>query len=353
MVTLEHGLTDRQREILFSVIKIHIATGEPVGSLLLAERLRERLSSATIRNIMAELEEAGYLTHPHTSAGRIPTDKGYRYYVDNMLKPSRPSKSDQDVIRRELLSEEMLGVDQLMERTSHLLSQLSENVGIVIPPLQAYDPIQHISFVKLADRRILVVTVSKTGLVQDRAIRVDEDFTQDELDKTSRYLVENFSGLSLIEIRRQILQLMSEEKALYDRLLQNAIVICSSGLAEESQTAEVYLDGTSNIINKPDFADTERIRTLFRLFEEKSRLVKILNEYIAQSPKGSICVRIGSENMALGMQDCAIIASPYYYRDSVYGSIGVVGPTRIEYLRLINVVNYVARLFERLMDSHN
>jgi heat-inducible transcriptional repressor len=344
----------RKREILATIVKDHIATGQPVGSFALARQSRESLSSATIRNICAELEDEGYLTHPHTSAGRLPTDRGYRYYVDNFIGSTKLSRSDAARINERLLDEQSLANPELlMERTSRLLSQLSNNVGIVVSPSSARDILHHIEFVKLPDSRILVITVSSAGRVQDRVIRVDAEFTQDELNSTSRYLVENFHGRTLAEIRDELLLRMSEEKALYDEFLRNAVLLCSQSLQEGDQP-DVFIEGASNIIAKPDFADTERMRALFKMFEEKSRIVKILNECIESARREAVAVRIGSENRFAGLRGCTVIASTCVYPGgSDVGSIGVVGPTRLEYDRLIAVVDYIARLFERALGGNS
>ena len=181
---------DRKKEILAAIVKTHIATGQPVGSFALAKSSSEHLSSATIRNICAELEDEGFLTHPHTSAGRMPTDKGYRYYVDNLMPAMRLSRSDAARINERLLDEEAIAnPERLMERTSQLLSQMSDNVGIVVPPSITKDRLHHVDFVKLGEGRILVITVSSAGRVQDRVIIARAEFTQDELNSTARYLV--------------------------------------------------------------------------------------------------------------------------------------------------------------------
>src|SRR6185503_10865288 len=343
---------DRKREIFATIVKDHIATGQPVGSFALANKSRENLSSATIRNICAELEDEGYLTHPHTSAGRLPTDRGYRFYVDNFLGSTKLSRSEAARIDERLLDEQSLANPELlMERTSRLLSQLSDNVGIVVSPSSSRDILQHIEFVKLPDARILVVTVSSGGRVQDRVIRIEGDFTQDELNATSRYLIENFHGWTMAEIRDELLVRMSEEKALYDQFLRNAVLLCSQSLQEGDQP-DVFIQGASNIISKPDFADTERMRALFNMFEQKSRIVKILNECIESASREAVSVRIGAENRFADLRGCTVIASPCVYPGgAAVGSIGVVGPTRLEYDRMIAVVDYIARLFDRTLGG--
>ncbi|MBV9957059.1 MAG: heat-inducible transcription repressor HrcA, partial [Acidobacteria bacterium] len=311
-------------------------------------------SPATIRNVMGELEEAGLVEQPHTSAGRIPTDRGYRFYVDHMLGDLRLSRADLATINS------LLGVggaeteapDRLLEKTSRLLSALSRNVGIVVSPSLADDRLQHIQFVQLADNRILVVLVSAPNIIHNKIVRVDEKLSQEELERTARYLNTEFGGKSLLAIRAEILELMREEKALYDTLLRNAILLCESSLeGEESKTGEVYVDGASNILLQPEFADAERMRELFRTFEEKSRLVKILNECVArdQALPGDVQIVIGSELVVPSMQQCALITAPYRTGAETFGTLSVVGPMRIEYARMISVVNYVARLLERLL----
>ncbi|MEO6726361.1 MAG: heat-inducible transcriptional repressor HrcA, partial [Blastocatellia bacterium] len=222
--------------MLTLLISMHIATGEPVGSRSISQFTREKLSPATVRNVIGELEDAGYLEQPHTSAGRVPSDKGYRFYVDHILGQAKLSESDEMAIQVGLRGQtpetHFASADQLMSRASHLLSHFSDSVGIVVSPSIAHDVIKHIDFVRLTDGRILVITVSRAGLVQDRVVRIDEALTQDELNRTANYVNANFAGMSLSAIRAELLKRMSEEKALYDRLLQNAMMICDRGLDE-------------------------------------------------------------------------------------------------------------------------
>ena len=349
-----HRLKDRKKEMLAAVVRAHIVTGQPVGSFALARQSAERLSSASIRNICAELEEEGYLTHPHTSAGRVPTDRGYRFYVDNCVGAARLSRMDVARIKERLLGDRsQVNPERLMERTSKLLSQLSDNVGVVILPSIAQDELQHIDFVKLSDHRILVITVSSAGRVQDRFIRVESIFSQDELNSTARYLVENFQGWTLVQIRDELVRRMTEEKALYDKYLRNAVVLFSQSLQEGDQP-DVFIEGASNIIAKPDFTDTERMRDLLKMFEQKGRIVGILNECIENTGGETVAVRIGSENRYLDMRDCTVIASRCFYAGgAAVGSIGVVGPTRLEYDRLIRIVDFIAKLFESTLDLNS
>lgn len=340
--------------MLSAIIEEHLVTGDAIGSHTVSDRFAHATgwSSATIRSVMCELEDFGFLEQPHTSAGRIPTDKGYRHYVDNMLDSTRLSRNDLRAIERiDFGHEAKARPDRLMEKASHVLSELSENVGIVVWPSLAENCLKHIRFVRLPDNRILVVLVSTSNIVHDKVITLEEDFTQDELDKTARYLNAEFGGKSLQTIRDEIVALMREEKALYDKLLRNAMLLCERSLqGEDEATAEVYLDGASNILSKPEFASAEGIRELFRTFEAKSRLVTILNECVSgNSADGNVRVIIGRENSASSMKRCAVISTSYRVGGDVSGTLGVVGPMRIEYGRMMAVVNYLAHFIERAL----
>src|SRR6266478_814377 len=339
----------RREAVLFAIIEDHLLTGDAIGSHTVSERFARATgwSSATIRSVMCELEDFGLVEQPHTSAGRIPTDKGYRYYVDNMLDSKRLSKNDLRAIERiDLDHEGKVRPDRLMEKASHVLSELSENVGIVVWPSLAENRLKHIRFVRLP-----VVLVSSSNIVHDKVITLNEEFSQDELDRTARYLNVEFGGKSLLTIRDEIIALMREEKALYDKLLRNAMLLCERSLqGEDEATAEVYLDGTSNILAKPEFAGADGMRELFRTFEAKSRLIKILNECVAsKSGVGSVRVIIGRENVASSMQRCSVITTSYRVGGDVSGTLGVVGPMRIGYGRLMAVVNCLGRFIEHAL----
>lgn len=358
----ERNPAKKEQTILSAVIEEHLATGEPVGSKSLAEKFERAagMSPATIRNVMSELEEAGLLTHPHTSAGRVPTDAGYRFYVDNLLGVLQISNEDLSLINEYLnagANDFALAPERFLERTSHLLSNLSNNVGIVVSPSLAENRLQHIKFVNLADKRILVILVSEPNLVHHKVIHLEQIYTQDELDRTANYLNTEFAGKSLTAIRNEILGLMHDEKSLFDKMLQTAIILCSESLhsAEEAAGAGVYIDGASNIIAKPDFADFGKLRELLKTFEEKSRLVQILNECCRRDRNsGGVNVVIGKENLAPSLQNCSLITAPYRLgagNSNAVGTLTVVGPTRIEYARIIAVVSYLASLFENVLTT--
>jgi heat-inducible transcriptional repressor len=351
----------RGQMILSAIINEHFVTGEPVGSKALSDKFANAsgLSSASIRSVMGELEELGLLEQPHTSAGRVPTDKGYRFYVDNLLGVLSLSNDDLRLIGGEFGFDSDLvdAPDRLMERTSQLLSALSNNVGIVVSPSLAQDRLQHIEFVNLSDNRVLVVLVSAPNIVHNRIIRLNVTLAREELEQAANYLNAEFAGKSLSEIRAEILKLMHEEKALFDKLLQNAVILCSESIEDEKDSlGEVFIDGTTNILSKKDFADLERLRGLLSTIGERSKLLQILNECVARDEKsqaGAVQVIIGSENPTPTLQNCSLISAPYRVGDgSAIGTLSVLGPTRIEYARMISIVSYVAKVLEKTITSN-
>jgi heat shock gene repressor HrcA len=350
----------RGQTILSAIINEHFVTGEPVGSKAIAEKFANApgLSSATIRSAMGELEELGLLEQPHTSAGRIPTDKGYRFYVDNLLGILSISNDDLYRIGDEFglnPSEFVEAPDRLMERTSQLLSVLSNNVGIVVSPSLANDRLQHIEFVNLSEGKVLVVLVSHPNIVHNRIIRLKVGFAKEELERASNYLNREFNGKNLSEIRAEILKLMHEEKTMFDKLLQTAVILCSQSIDDDSDMdGEIYVDGTTNILTKRDFADLERLRELLATIGERTRLIQILNECVDRDAanQNDVQVMIGSENRTPSFKNCTLISAPYRIGDgAAVGTLSVLGPTRIEYARMISVVSYVARVLERMMSK--
>jgi len=340
-------LEDRPREILRLIVRSYINTGEPVGSRTLSKVIDWRLSPATIRNIMADLEEEGFLVQPHTSAGRVPSEKGYRCYVD-ALGDSKVSKQDERYISR-MLSESDT-TEEIMSRTSYLLSMITNNVGIVIAPPMAQTLLKHIEFVSLGESKILVIFVSKSGVLQRKLIRVTDHYTQEELDRAGRYLVEKFAGKSLTQIRNDLLQMMQEERNIYDGMM-SLLQAWRDTLNSDSEPEAVYVQGATNILNKPEFADVERMRALFQMFDEKSRLVKILNECISVQGTEGVNISIGSELGIPSMRELTLITTSYASNDRTVGVLGIIGPTRMEYERSISIVGYLGRVVGEMINA--
>lgn len=343
-------LNDRTRDILSWIITTFVSTGQPVGSRTIAKRNREHLSPATVRNIMADLEDMGFLRQPHASAGRIPTDKAYRFYVDYLLERREVSARDKAVIDLALRPDE--SAEHLMERTSRLLSQVSNNVGIVVSPPISRVALQHIQFVRLTEKRILVILVSRSGIVQNRVIHVEEDYTQPDLDQGARYITEHFKDRTLLEIRGLVLQMIQQERALYDKFLQRVIMLSTLTFTENADDiqSQVYLDGASNLIKTPEFSDTNRMIALFETIEQKSRLASLISQCIRDDSQ-EVQITIGAENAFPGIDDCSLVASRYVVDERTQGSLGILGPTRMQYGRAISLVDYVAKLFSRTLGA--
>jgi heat-inducible transcriptional repressor len=342
------ALDERSREILQWVISTFVATGKPVGSRKIARRSREHLSAATVRNIMADLEEMGYLSQPHTSAGRLPTDKAYRAYVDCMLLRHEISPRDRALIDSTLTGED--SAEHLMERTSKILSQVSNSLGIVMSPPISRVALEHIQFLRLSEGRILVVLISKAGTVQNRVIRSDENFSQAELDQAGNFISERFKGRTLQEIRPRVIQMLHDGRAEWDQLTHRALRLSTQAFKEgtDDSPAEVYLDGAANLIRRPEFSDVNRMRLLFETIEQRSKLAALLSRCI-EGDSQEVRITIGAENSFPGIEDCTLITSPYLVDERIQGSLGILGPTRMEYGKAISLVEYVARLFGRVL----
>lgn len=339
------ALDERGREVLKTLIQLHVLTGEPVGSETLARHLDRQVSPATLRNVMAELERLGFLDHPHTSAGRMPTDDGYRYYVDSLTGRTPLPPQDAAAIASGLRPPER-SPERVLEKASGLLSRLSRNVGFVIAPDMAHTRFVRIDLVRLPYPRILVVLVSTTGFVTQKVIAVEEEMTQDALQTCANYLNAHFVGMPLDAIRARLLELMREEKALYDSLLKSVVTVGGQAFAADESTASVFLDGTSNIVGRPEFEDIGRMRQLFQTFEEKGRLVRILNACIAGQ---GVRIVIGHENPDPELHDMALVAAGL--DDEPGLGLGVLGSTRMEYPRMIALVEHVARAVQKALTE--
>jgi len=298
--------------------------------------------------VMADLEALGYLDHPHTSAGRVPTDEGYRLYVDSLALPRHLAAAEAERIASELGSSDA-SAQQTMERASHLLSRLSRHVGFVLAPDIALARFRHVDLVDLGHPRVLVVMVSATGIVTHKVVEVEERIPPADLQACANYLNAHFAGVPLGGIRTRLLELMKEEKALYDKLLQRVVALGERAFAVAQGDAGVYLDGTSNILSLPEFEDLERMRALFRTFEEKGRLVRILNACISGE---GIRVLIGHENPDPELRDLSLVTAGFDLEGAPGVGLGVLGSTRMEYAHVVSLVDHVARAVSEILRGH-
>ena len=343
----ETELEKRGREVLKEIIRCFIEAGEPVGSRTIAKVYPEGLSAASIRNIMSDREEMGYLRQPHTSAGRVPTDRGYRYYVNELLSGVEVPRADRAKVD-EILQRSATLPDALSE-ISRLISRLTHQVGIVVSPDHTRALLRHIEFIALGPHKILAILVDRSGVIYNRIAETSEDLGQEELDRIGNYLVSEFQGKSIPEIREALLQRMQEEKARFDSLLSRAISLGTQFLEPQTgSTKQIYMQGTANMLQRPDFVDMEEMRRIFETFETKGKLVKILDE-VADS--GDLRVIIGSEHADPSLSHVSLIASPYKVGSQTAGVLGVLGPTRMEYARAIGLVGYISKLLSRILTD--
>ncbi len=336
----------RENAILRTIITSYIDSGEPVGSRFLSKKLDFALSPATIRNIMADLEEMGFLQQPHISAGRIPTDKAYRFFVDSVMRTDSPESLPPGMESRY----RTLGTEpgNLMRGASKTLSDLSHYIGLVMAPRFIGTVLKHIEFVKFGPGKILGILVSSEGLIQNRLIDIEGDPSQGDLDDIAAILNTRFANLPLREARQRIIDEMTHDKALYDSLLRQAMSIGSRSLDVDDTAGDLYVEGTSNLLALPDFGDIDQMRTLFRAFEEKSKLASILDRCIDAE---GVQLFIGAENNYHVLKDCALVAAPYHNESRVVGVIGVLGPTRMPYDRVIPMVQRTADLLSRAVSG--
>jgi heat-inducible transcriptional repressor len=342
----DHGLSARDREILKDVILTYILNAEPVSSRSVAKH-NFGLSAATIRNVMADLEEWGYLMQPHTSAGRVPTTAAYHLFIQSMMEArSVPAKERRYI--QDNLKGKAADADQLLNTASHLLSELSSQVGIVVAPAIGETVLKAVDFVPIAGRKILCVVVSATGFIDNKVIETEEEIPREELTRISNYLTESFAGRTLQETRERLLRLMVEEKAQMDHMLARTIELAQAGLATGSAPG-VVVDGTSMLLAKPELADLARVRRMIEAFADKARLVRILNRCIQG---GGVRVLIGEDCDLTSELEFSVVAAPYGLGERPLGTLGIVGPSRMDYSTVIPLVHFLGETLSRaLADS--
>ena len=339
-------LTERDKNILKVIVKDYIATGEPVGSRTVAKQSDLNLGPASIRNVMADLEELGLLQQPHTSAGRIPTEQGLRLFVDLLLEREELASEEQAMI---MSAYQTCGADmaQLMRGTCRVLSALSHYTGIIMAAPLHETLFNRIEFIRIKRNQVLVIFVAASGLVQNRVVEMEEDLRQEELDTITNYLNSQLSGFTLREVRERIVEEMHQEKVAYDQLLQKALQL-EGGVLEQREERDLFIEGQTNILDEPTFADVGRMKELFKTFEEKSLLVKLLDRSMKSQ---GVQILLGSECGVAGIEGCSLITATYGHPSQFLGILGVIGPLRMNYSRIIPVVDYTAKLLTDMLKS--
>jgi heat-inducible transcriptional repressor len=341
----EPNIDAREREILTAIVETFITTGEPVGSRTLARANREGLSPASIRNVMADLSEAGYLEQPHTSAGRVPTPEAYRYYVEQITGTARLAPQEESMISDSLAG--ISDVQEFMERTSHVLSLISRNVGVAMATGGPKNALDHVYFSRLSDQKVLAVVVTRSGLVRDRILRLD--LSQSDLDLAARYINENFRGWTMEAMRTELGRRLEQERSEYDRMMHSLEQLYKQGaLAAEQGGQVVFVEGAANLVTGEH--DRERLQAMLKTLEEKEKVVQLLGAYLDVKQE-AVRVVIGLDQTLPSMQNFVLIGAPARAGNDVMGSLAVIGPTRMDYQHTMTAVSYIARLFDKILNE--
>jgi len=337
-------LDDRAKILLKALVERYIADGQPVGSRTLSRASGLDLSAATIRNVMADLEELGLIVSPHTSAGRVPTPKGYRLFVDTMLT-ARPVNMDD--LRAE--TREQLQPDQpqrVIASAAHMLSSLSQFVGVVTAPRKA-SVFHHIEFLRLGDKRVLVILVAPDGDVQNRVIFTATDYTQSQLIEASNILNAHYSGLSIEEMRLRLKGEVDQLRSEIAVLMQAAVQTSGEFMAEN--TEQLVVSGERNLLTVQDFSsDMGSLRRMFDMFEQKTQLMRLLD---GSSRAEGVRIYIGGESQIVPFEELSVVSAPYEINGQVVGTLGVIGPTRMAYDRMIEIVDITSRLVTNVLSQ--
>jgi len=330
-------LREKDKLILNLIIESYLRTGKPISSGFIAQRSSIPVSPATVRNIMAKLEEFGCLFQPHTSAGRIPTDKGLRLYVNNLFEevilPEKQVELPED------FSLDMSDLNSLLSQVSKILADHSDNLGFVLSPRISKINFSNIRFIKISEVKVMIILITTSSLVLNEIFQTNTYFTQLELDRASQYINQNFSGKNLFFIRGYLFKEMPKFKLRYEDIIDRLIDLLKAYISQEDEENQIFLQGTPKLLEKHDLFDMGKLKALFQNFEEKAKLAKLLSDFISLD---RVKVLIGSELNLPDITDCSLILSHYGYRRQILGSLGIIGPKRIPYKKIIPLVDSVA-----------
>jgi heat-inducible transcriptional repressor len=346
------NLSDRELKVFRVIMEEYIRIAEPVGSRKIAKEFG--LSAATIRNIMADLEEQGLLEQPHVSAGRVPSDAGYRFYVDHLVSvresASELNQESKQKIQNSL--DERNEIERVMHQASQVLSRLTNYAGLVIAPRFKNLIFQRIQFIRVSEYRVLAVFVAQNGLVQNKLLITEQDYDQDFLDKITRLLNERFADKSLVQIRKDVAGILEEDRRKYDLLLDSAVrlgeMAINRNLLEKDD--RVFIEGTCNILDLPEFKDLSKLRDLFRTFTERTAMIRLLDRCLEED---GVSVAIGTETDIPEISDMSVVTARYSVNENVAGGLGVIGPKRMHYKEVISLVSYMASALGLLLQNWN
>ncbi len=346
--SLDNGPSERARLLLKALIERYIRDGQPVGSRTLLQDSGLDLSPATVRNVMADLEELGYITSPHTSAGRVPTDRGYRFFVDTLLK-CRPINRQEAERLRQRIDSNARDSRTLAASTSNLLSALTHLAGVVTVPQQKNAELRQIEFLALSERRVLAILVINNREVQNRILELDRRYTQDELIQAANYLNAEFAGQSIFEVRRKLLAELEATSRRMNRVMLDAIAMAQQAFREDEQPGPEYvLAGETNLMGLAELADVDKLRRLFEAFNRKRHILHLLDKSLTAN---GVQIFIGGESGHRTLEECSVVTAPYTIDNEVVGVLGIIGPTRMAYHRVIPIVDLTAKLLGSALNS--
>ncbi|MEW6049802.1 MAG: heat-inducible transcriptional repressor HrcA [Candidatus Zixiibacteriota bacterium] len=344
-MTAFENLSEREKRVLANLINYYIASADPVGSRVIANKFQMGLSSATIRNTLQDLEELGLVEQPHTSAGRVPTDIGYRVYVDYLLKPQKLTAAEEQAIRQTMLKEGR-SINEILGQTAKLLSDITSQLGVTIAPKFEEGKLQSIRLIPIADSRIMAVVVVGSGLARSVILEIEVSVADTSLTEVESLLNERLAGLTLACIRDTISQRMAAVTG-HARLLK-LIVDSKEKIWTEDRAGDIRISGTDQLLAKPEFADRDRLSRLMKLLEDG----KLLSDFLTQAHEEGLVITIGRENRIREILNCSVVTSTYRI-GNITGTIGIIGPTRMAYDKLVSVVEYTARSITEVLSGLN
>jgi heat-inducible transcriptional repressor len=339
------ALGERAQLLLKVLIEKYIAAGQPVGSKYLAQESGMDLSPATIRNVLTELEDLGLIKSPHTSAGRVPTYQGYRLFVDTMVTVKPVANMQLELIKRGLANEG--NRQDLVGRASDMLSQVTQMASVVLLPRRVHASLRQIEFLPLSDNRVLAIMVINKAEVENRVIHTAKSYSADELQKVANYLNRAFAGKDILTVRENLLEEMRNTRQNADELMSSIIDIAGHAFAERDNSGEVYVKGKTNLLHFGEMSDTEKLKQMFEAFKHKQGILEILDQCMTAP---GMQIFIGAESGLSELNDCSIITAPYQAEGQVLGVLGVIGPTRMHYEKVIPIVDVTAKLLGTALE---
>jgi len=339
-------LEQRRRKILSAIVESYIETAVPIGSRTISQRFRWSMSPATIRNVMVDLEEKELISHPHTSAGRVPTDKGYRLYVDCLLEPTHLTKEEESIVSR-LINRRCEDFEYLMQSASSAISIITNVAGMVLIPRFKRSVFKHIEFIYIDSSRLLAVLITGSGIVRHSILDIEEEMAKSELFRISEFLNQELEGMFLGEIKNYLTRRLLEQRDSFYTFLKKAMQLLSEPTLLKMDD-RIYFEGTTSLMSYPEFKDVSKARLFLKLFEEKKDILDLFNE---DMEKEGIKVHIGKENSCKYIHEYSVITSNYKVKDRTIGALGAIGPTRMEYGKVISTVSCLSDALGKVLED--